>query len=1013
MNTLNFNHKLAIVFVFALWMQTQAYGQSRLSPLPENTIEIAIQNPIKNTLRNASQQTIPHSSKNNSSNQLKEESAIGQSIISLDGDWEFKQGDKRSVIAVPGEWAMQGFEVSPGTHVTYIKKINIPEEWQGKRIKIRFDGVSSHAVLRINQQKIAEHEGSFVPFEADLSSKLKPGENLLEVEVSALTISDILACTSQYAAHTVGGILRKVSLFALPQINIADLRIETDFDPQYKNALLKINARVMNEAAVPIVGNFSLRYTLADQKGKTVFQKTIALNALAPGKDLLSKQEFKVLQPQHWNSEVPYLYRLHTELLQDGKTIQKNQQRVGFREIEIRGNELLVNGKAVKLRGVNRHSIHPLTGRSISKDLEYQDARLFMEANCNFIRTSHYPPSEEFLEACDELGLFVENESSLTWINHHASPIWKTWNYKDEKFLPVMMNANLEKMQAAINHPSVIIWSLGNESNWSPLWQKVQDAVKEFDPSRPTAFHDQCWGGFNNLGSKADIANYHYPGANGPAATDTMSRPTLFGEYAHLSTYNRRELLTDPGVRTAYQLPLVNMYDSIYQHKGNLGAAIWSGIDDTFHLPDGRIVGYGPWGPLDGWRRPKPEYWGMRKAYAPIRVKNPASPKIKNGNLVLSIENRYDFIRLNQVGIKALVDGKPVKTSGDLAARSQGEIRIPIQANTKEVYISFKDPRGFVLNEERILISQQEVPNLRAASELNELKSMQDLKMQENEAAYLIQHGAVTYLLNKTTGILTSVENNGKTVLKQGPVFCYVPMNAEDGGKPNVAGETYQNNIYPIKNYPLYTLFVKDLLVKNIDSGLVFTMNTTYTNANGSIRYLFRKDGKVQLDYEIQMDKSMKTGPYQYGMLFQLPSSYETLKWKRKGDFTVYDAQDISRNEGIASLNAKWFPGVEEFGKKPSGAWKDDANEMGSNDFRATKIHILQTELLDKAGNGLQINSNAKQSSRAWLQDGSIQFLVADYSNGGSEPFYASPFNQGRIDGTSQKLKGSLQFELK
>ncbi|ALL05486.1 hypothetical protein AQ505_08270 [Pedobacter sp. PACM 27299] len=151
------------------------------------------------------------------------------------------------------------------------------------------------------------------------------------------------------------------------------------------------------------------------------------------------------------------------------------------------------------------------------------------------------------------------------------------------------------------------------------------------------------------------------------------------------------------------------------------------------------------------------------------------------------------------------------------------------------------------------------------------LKSMPDLKMEENDAAYRIQHGSLTYLLNKTTGILTSVENNGKKVLKQGPVFCYVAMNSEDGGKPNVAGETYQNNIYPIKNYPLYTLFVKELLMKSTDSGLVFTMNTTYTNANGRIRYLFRKDGKVQLDYEIQMDKSMKTGPYQYGMLFQLP----------------------------------------------------------------------------------------------------------------------------------------------
>ncbi len=1000
MNTLNFNRKLAMLFVFLLWMQTQqVHGQSRLSPLPENT--------TKKDHKNGS-----------------------QFLISLEGTWEFKQGKTRSKIQVPGEWAMQGFELNAGETGTYIKKITLPENWKNMRVKLRFDGVSSHAVVRVNQEKVAEHEGSFVPFEADITNHLKAGENVLEVAVSALTISDILACTSQYAAHTVGGILRKVTLFALPQLNIADLKIETDFDPQYKNAMLKINTSVVNEWIVtqgnPVEAReLSLRYTLYDQQGKSVLQKIVKLNTPGPGKALLDKQSFKVLNPEHWNSDRPYLYRLQTELLQEQKTTQTHQQKIGFREIEMRGNELLVNGKPVKLRGVNRHSIHPLTGRSISKALEYEDAKLFLEANCNFIRTSHYPPSEEFLEACDELGLFVENESSLTWINHHASPIWKTWDYKDEKYLPVMMNANLEKMQASMNHPSVIIWSLGNESNWSPLWQKVQDAVKAFDPSRPTAFHDQCWGGFNNLGSKADIANYHYPGIDGPAATDTMKRPTLFGEYAHLSTYNRRELLTDPGVRSAYQLPLVSMYDSVYQHKGNLGGAIWSGIDDTFHLPDGRIVGYGPWGPLDGWRRPKPEYWGMRKAYSPIRVKNPESPRIVNGKLILSVENRYDFNHLNQLEINCLVDGKMVKISENIAARSNGEIRIPVQRNTKEVFISFKDPRGFVVNEERILIANENKVRPKAGLKgqaemkmqaniqaLPDFKSLPDPRVEENGAAYLIQQGELSYRLDKITGILTSVENNGKKVLKQGPVFCYVPMNSEDGGKPNVAGETYQNNIYPIKNYPLYTLFVKNIQINKIDSGLVFTMNTTYTNASGSIRYLFRKDGKIQLDYEVKMDESAKIAPYQYGMLFQLPTSYDTLKWKRKGDFTVYNENDISRNEGKTSLNAKWFPGVEEFGKVPANAWKDDANEMGSNDFRSTKANILTAELLDKAGDGLKVNSNARQSSRSWLQDGSIQLLIADYSNRGSEPFYASPFTDGRIEGATKTLKGTVQFEF-
>ncbi|WP_316822551.1 glycoside hydrolase family 2 TIM barrel-domain containing protein [Pedobacter gandavensis] len=1008
MTTLNFNPcKPLLLLVCLLWSHTkQVQAQSRLSPLPGNLSKDFRQHANPAALKKTIEPAVP--------------------LISLNGNWEFKHNNKTGNILVPGELTMQGFELKAGESAVYIRKLSIPADWKNKRVKLRFDGVSSHAIVRVNQQKVTEHEGSFVPFEADITDQLKAEENTLEVEVSALTISDILACTSQYAAHTVAGILRKVTLFALPPINISDLKIETDFDDQYKNAILKINTSILNEAFTDRnAQSLSLRFTLCDQQGKVVLQQSAKLNAPAIGQALLSKQEIKVLKPHHWNSDQPYLYQLQIELLQSDKTIQTSQQKIGFREVKISGNQLLVNGKPIKLRGVNRHSVHPLTGRSLDQALEYEDAKLFMEANCNFIRTSHYPASEEFLDACDELGLFVENESSLTWINHHASPIWKSWDYKDEKYLPVMMNANLEKMQASMNHPSVIIWSLGNESNWSPLWQKVQDAVKAMDPSRPTVFHDQCWGGFNNLGSKADIANYHYPGINGAAATDTMSRPTMFGEYAHLSTYNRRELLMDPGLRSAYSLPLVKMYEVMYQHKGNLGGAIWSGIDDTFHLPDGRIVGYGPWGPIDGWRRPKPEYWGMKKAYAPIVVKNVVQPKVRKGNLILSIENRYDFNHLKQVAIICKVDGREQKISADLPARTEGEIRIPVQSNTKEVYLAFKDPRGFVLNEERIILNNgvevKPKPGLEGQAEMKiqasvkdfvDFKALPELKLEENEAAYLIQHGESTYLLNKITGVLTSLSSNGKEVLQQGPVFCEVSMNSEDGGKPNVAGETYQNNIYPIKNYPLYTLFAKDFQMKKIDSGLVFSMNTTYTKAMGKIRYLFRKDGKVQVDYEIQMDKSTQTAPYQYGMLFQLPLAYETLQWKRKGEFSIYDENDISRNEGSARLNAKWFPGVEEFGKVPQGAWKDDANEMGSNDFRSTKKHVLTVLLKDDSGRGLKINANADQASRAWLQDGRIQLLIADYSNAGSEPFYNTPFSDGRLDGNSHTRKGSVQFEL-
>lgn len=513
-------------------------------------------------------------------------------ILSLNGNWEFdikEQPQKGKKILVPGEWEMQGYSVKEGQTALYTKKLAIPANWKGNQIKIRFDAVSSHALVKINGKKVGEHEGSFAPFEVDITNQLTYKEDILEVEVQALTISDRLACTSQYACHTVGGLLRKVTLFAVAPIYISSEINNTVFDASYKNASLSISNSLTSNLSV--AENAQLQFTLFDAAGKVVAKKTSIVKTISGNSSIDIQTVLEIKSPKKWDPEHPYLYKLQTDLIVNNSKKQTNEQKVGFRQITIKGNQFFVNGKPIKLHGVNRHSVHPLTGRSVSPTLDRKDAELFKAANCNYIRTSHYPPSEEFLNAADELGLFVESEASLTWIQHGASPIWKLWNYTDEKFLPFMVRANLDNVLAGRNHPSIIIWSLGNESKWSPLWEKVKNVVKEMDPTRPTSFHDQCWGGFNNASSIADVANYHYPGINGPKATDTMSRPTLFGEYAHLSTYNRRELLTDPGVRSAYSEPLVQFYDSIYKHKGNLGGAIWSGIDDVFHMPDGRIVG--------------------------------------------------------------------------------------------------------------------------------------------------------------------------------------------------------------------------------------------------------------------------------------------------------------------------------------------------------------------------------------------------------------------------------------
>lgn len=918
---------------------------------------------------------------------------------SLNGTWNFRTPTTvPTPIEVPGEWTMQGFHVGEGETATYTTTFDLPADWQGQRIKIRFDGVSSHATVRVNDQEIGQHEGSMVPFEFDITGAVRSGSNTLSVDVQALTVSDRLSCLSQYAAHTVGGLLRKVTLFALPQTNIASLDLRTTLDKSYRNATLEAIADVACENGTSQPA--TLEYELQDRDGRTVATARQTVNGST------ASTRLTVRNAHLWNPESPYLYTLTTRLKVDGKSVQENRQRVGLRQVEVRGNQLFVNGRPVKLHGVNHHEVHPLRGRSLTPELCRRDAEIFKAGNCNYIRTSHYPASEEFLDACDELGLFVECEAALCWIQHGASPIWGKWNYQDEQYLPFMLRANVDNILAGRRHPSIILWSMGNESYWSPLWQQVRDSVKSLDPTRPFSFHDQCWGGYNNGGNQADIWNYHYPWLSAVAACDTMSRPVLFGEYAHLSCYNRTELATDPGIRAAFGQPLVQLYDTMYYHPGCLGGALWSGIDDTFHLPDGRIVGYGPWGPIDGWRRPKPEYTAMKRAYTPFRIV--AQQRTPEG-IELTVENRYDFTDFDQITIEAgQPDGALQPIASDIPARGKGKIVIPATPD-QSIYLRVTGPQGHVCAEE---LFAAETPAAAAPSRSVRWNS------NETPGALTITGTAdngtpYTVVFSKTTGLMTKAAAGTTALLLQGPAFSLVPMNADNGDKPHVANETYQNELYPKKSYPSLVLYATAFSHNTTADGEIrVDTELAYLGGDkGRVSYRFQPDGRIEVSYEITAAKEVD--PRQYGLVLQLPRTMETLNWDRKAEFTVYPDDDIARPKGTARLNARKQYEVEAWREIPQGAWKDDANTMGSVDFRSTRTGILTASLTDGNGHGIALIGDGSQALRCWQQDGCIQMLVADYNNGGSEPFYSSPFTDGRIRvKQGDTLKGKLTFQL-
>lgn len=902
--------------------------------------------------------------------------------ISLNGIWLFKEnpeeefylrktaGNDWKPIVVPGEWAMQGFRVDSAAFGGYQTTFCIPDEWKKeKRIRIRFDGVSNEAFVYLNGKEIGFHEGGKTAFEWDITDFLQRGENRLALKVRSESIADMLGSLTQYAAHQVGGITRKVTLFAVPDLYISDLRIVTDLDEDYRNAVLNVFVAISN-AGNRSVAPVSLRLTIA---GLPLLLNR-AVPEIAPGSTWEGWLTGKVSDPLKWESEHPNLYTLKLELANRNETCEQVEKRFGFREIEIKGNELLVNGKAVKLRGVCRHEAHPLTGRVLTPELQRKDVELYRAANCNFIRTSHYPPAEELLEICDELGMFVEVEAPVCWMGHHANENWRTLNYRDSIYYPYVLQANMEMIHFYRNHPSVLFWSMANESYWNREFAQVKEYMKKADPTRPFTFHDQAYGGFNNQGSTAPVANIHYPGPDGYKTAARSDRPLIYGEYCHLNVYNRSELVTDPGIRSDWALALAPAWENMYRTKGVLGGSIWSGIDDIFQLPGGNAVGYGPWGPVDGWRRPKPEYWDMKKIYSPVRVQmQTLSP---SRELKLEVENRYTFTNLDELQIEWQYGKETGLLKANIGPGTKGEIKIPVThpEDANELSISFTDPRGFLIDEYRIPVGEQ----IR-----NELPEMAILptRLKAGKDRYIITGKDFRCEIDRSTGQIISIKKGKKEILNGGPWLMALPLSG-GGCFPD------HNTHTPVFNEICSGWIPGQIIASEETDGIVVRVSGSYREFEGAYILKINAGGKLTVTYSFTALEDLN--PRQWGLVFEAPVAYDKTFWRRKGLWSVYPSDHISRTAGEADLFYAGLPDRINPRVSPIWSWSLDYNELGSNDFRATRRNIRYAGLKDASGSKITALSDGRQHWRSWLEKDKIRFLVADFVTAGNEMFLSS-----------------------
>lgn len=609
------------------------------------------------------------------------------------------EGEWQNVI-VPSSLIMQGYDIENNTEYYYKRTIKMPGVNKSDKIILRFEGVYSNARVWVNNQYLMTHIGGFTQWDCDISKFAGEKEITLVIGVTDIegnkkgiwnpngeTISSA-AWASYYAHCNIGGIIRDITLFVLPESYIARTHINTQLKGEKAVAEVYIEAfsnehnvsaeiifededkSIVSKSVYPLgkllsvnsENNFDIipdkkwvRRNKKSYQNDERYKKLFVPASCAFKANYSAEISIELDNPKLWDAEHPNLYTMKIRLFSDGKIQQENIHRIGIREITYGGkmgtdkNKIYVNGREIKLRGVCRHDVSHLYGRSLTNEDIYNEILAYKKNNINFIRTSHYPTSDYMLQVCDELGMYVEQENSVCF---KGANNFEIYNAPQE-----CLQTFDEMIESARNHSSVIIWSLANESDFEKTYafRAEYNYVKKIDITRPVIFSYP-----HLVHSKPlpyDIISKHYENVTSNLGNKNM--PRLHDEFAHISCYNLERLREDNSVRDFWGESIKIGWDSIFNTDGALGCAVWAAIDDVFCIPkgiskrhqshsDGQCTGYGEWGcVLDMFKREKPEVYLTKKAFTPVLIDEDKT--VFNDCIHFYVTNRFDHTNLSEV----------------------------------------------------------------------------------------------------------------------------------------------------------------------------------------------------------------------------------------------------------------------------------------------------------------------------------------------------------------------------
>ena len=932
--------------------------------------------------------------------------------ISLEGTWDFavdppdafpESGriSKWSKIRVPAHWEMEGFVSEKGKAV-YRRALSIPSDWAGKRIKFRAESIYSRATVYVNNHRIGAHEGGTTPFEFDITDSTKPGSTCeITILVDERSAASNLDHYSFFSYFELAGIWRPLEVFAVEPLHVSRLLCNTTFDADYRDAVLSVDVDLANEqSGAPSQARVEMR--LLDPAGKQVKLKGLSAESnVGPWERKRLSLSAPVESPRRWTAETPELYTLVVEV----NGVETIRQPVGFRQIDIKGKVFTINGKPAKLWGISRLEAHPLEGRALSKETIKQDMDMIRAANANAIRMTICPPHPYTLDLCDQYGIYVENEGAYCWTSAEAN---------DLRCAPLIAGISNEYFERDRNHPSVVIWSICNESSYGRGFIITHDLFRKYDPSRPTSAGQSA---------HTEIATFHNPTSRQRMIDAApLPIPVFFDEgIAAFHGWAMADAMDlDPGLRDLWVTGPIDSALGIRESDQFMGVQLFSWVDDNFMVPgkgislsrrqDNRIrfmdqvykrpgrgvVGDYVWGIIDGWRRPKPEYWLTKKLFSPISVDEKSLALSASGALTVEVENRGYFADLDRYTCKWTLGSQTGKLRPSVAPQSRGRLTITPKSKPgpgDALTLEFYDVRGGLVDGYRIATTP--LPR----QEFKFSGKPAKVSMESDQGDWLsrryLEQSVLVRLMGKDTEIaLDKVSGQLMRGLARREMVLYSGFDLHIN-RPNA----------PLPPNPQGWALAK--AETRTEGGIAaIDWNGSYgADYTGGFTYKMDDSGNLEVAYDF-VYTGAEFVTREIGLTFEIPLDYDRFEWDRNAEWSYYPNDHIGRPHGVAVAH----PAAST---KPRPYGLDD-HPWGCNDFRSAKRNVNWASFTDPTGRGIRIISDGTQAIRATMGVHSISVKVLDYYGGSPSPIpeYAGLYGYGRTVKTGERLKGVARIQL-